>query len=177
MGDILKTKHTLKVSEIFYSIQGESKTTGAPSYFIRLTGCNMLCGLRKEYHGIQPSWRCDSHEVWRKGNTMSFGEIIEEMGGNEALQNLRDGVHLIITGGEPMLQQDDLSEFFYYLKESCGKSPFIEIETNGTIHPRSIRQHVTQWNLSPKLGNSGEKESLRINKTALLLYAGMNTQF
>ena len=174
---MLKIKDSLKVSEIFYSIQAEGKTSGMPSYFIRLTGCNMLCGLRKEYLGMKPSWKCDSHEVWRSGKAMPFEEIIREMGGNDAVENLKNGVHLIMTGGEPMLQQEGMVEFFKYLKKLGIKRPFIEIETNGTIHPLEIRSFVSQWNLSPKLVNSGEKEKLRIHKTALLIYAGMNTQF
>ena len=61
----------LIVSEYFYSIQGEGKTMGVPSVFIRLTACNLMCGGRgtekdfKLHNGA--TWRCDSIEVWRKG--------------------------------------------------------------------------------------------------------------
>ena len=60
--------------------------------------------------------------------------------------------HLVITGGEPLMQQDDLAELLVHLKPEF----YIEIETNGTILPNNaLSTLVDQWNVSPKTKNSG----------------------
>jgi organic radical activating enzyme len=73
--------------------------------------------------------------------------------------------NLVVTGGEPLLQQEALA---LLLAGQKGKGRRIEIETNGTITPeRNLDMAVEQWNVSPKLANSGEPESRRIVDTAL----------
>ena len=116
-----KTKFTLYVSELFYSIQGEGQTIGIPAVFLRLTGCNLNC-----------TW-CDSVEVWRKGNRIAFEDILNE----ELIDRLRDGAHLVITGGEPMLQAERVGNFIEWIAYTHGFMPIVEIETNGTIRPKS----------------------------------------
>ena len=65
------------------------------------------------------------------------------------------GAHIIITGGEPLLQQIALMEWIQLLDRSLK----IEIETNGTVLPtRELQERVYQWNVSPKLENSGENK-------------------
>jgi organic radical activating enzyme len=66
------------------------------------------------------------------------------------------GWHLVITGGEPLLQEEALEEFLQFL-EDLGILPYIEIETNCTIIPQNKKfiKRVTNWNVSPKLNNSG----------------------
>ena len=60
--------------------------------------------------------------------------------------------HLVITGGEPLMQQDDLVELLTFLKPKF----YVEIETNGTILPNNaLSTLVDQWNVSPKTSNSG----------------------
>lgn len=67
--------------------------------------------------------------------------------------------HLVVTGGEPMLQQDDLVPLLRRLKEERFTT---EIETNGTILPnQKILGPIDQWNVSPKISNSGNSVSLR----------------
>ena len=65
--------------------------------------------------------------------------------------------HLVITGGEPLMQQDDLVELVTFLKPEF----YVEVETNGTILPNNeLTTLVDQWNVSPKTKNSGNPEKL-----------------
>ena len=118
---------SIRVSETFYSIQGEGPTVGVPAVFIRLQGCNLNCGSRSG------SWVCDTVDVWKKGTQYSitdfFQDIMEKY--NHALL---DGEHLLMTGGEPLLQQAAMSEFI----NQFNQKPYIEVETNGTIAPNDI---------------------------------------
>lgn len=129
---------------------------GIPSIFLRLTGCNLLCK--------SDSWVCDTIEVWQKGIKTDFNKIFN--GGEVAL--LKSGVHLVITGGEPLLHQTKLVSFIKWFLEVHKFFLIIEIETNGTIIPNPyLRQIVDYWNCSPKLSNSGEPFKKRFKKDAI----------
>lgn len=157
--------NTLIVSETFYSIQGEGRTMGAPSVFLRLGGCNLLC----EGEG----WRCDTIEVWKKGKAVEFENILKE----EYITYLKNDAHLVITGGEPMLQSASLVDYFFWFYATFQFKPFIEIETNGTILPKQnalIMEFVSQWNCSPKLSTSGAGSyDKRVNEVALRWLSSM----
>jgi len=147
---------TLKVSERFYSIQGEGQTIGKRAVFLRLTACNLLCK--------SDNWVCDTIEVWKKGKNIPFDEILEDY-----VSLLARGAHLVITGGEPLLQQDKIWEYLMWFEEKYNFLPVIEIETNGTIIPKEpLLKLVNYWNCSPKLENSGVKKEKRINVDALI---------
>jgi len=151
----------INVSEYFHSIQGEGKTQGINAIFLRLQSCNLQCGGigttkdQKLHNGA--TWRCDTIEVWLKGEaieTSRLAEIFEQKGW---LSRLKTGTHLVITGGEPLLQQKPIIEFVKLLEEQYGAKPFLEIETNGTILPTKTMIKITDlFNCSPKLKNSGE---------------------
>ncbi len=123
----------LLVNEIFYSIQGEGPNVGKPAIFLRLGGCNLKC-----------KW-CDSKFTWHP----KYSE-------NQNLLNIKiiqqikkfPCNHLVITGGEPLLQQNGLKELLSELKNY-----YIEIETNGSI-PLKIWELIEHINCSPKLKNS-----------------------
>ena len=129
----------LKVNNIFPSIQGEGVNMGKPSVFLRLGGCNLRCGF------------CDTKYAFN-GEFVKHTDIINKI--------LEYGIkHLIITGGEPMLQQDELSSIIMLL-ENRGFT--FEVETNGTIEPNHVLEtHVNLWNVSPKLSNSLNSEESR----------------
>lgn len=138
----------MRISEQFLSFQGEGSTVGKLSFFIRLSGCNLRC-----------LW-CDSKYTW------------PDMDGEEkGVSSLRDEImirrckNVIITGGEPLLQQDEL----FTLISSLKKYKF-EIETNGTIMPNFVQVKNVFYNVSPKLKNSGNDEST-INNEALRFFA------
>lgn len=125
----------LLVAERFLSLQGEGRTTGVPSYFIRLANCNLNCGsspreiteVRKnpsaykagewkgETHSSgQASWTCDSIAVWVKGIETDFQQIIDDWKNEGIYEDICKGViHIIWTGGEPTLpkHQSSIVEF------------------------------------------------------------------
>lgn len=172
----------LAVAEAFYSMQGEAQTMGRPSIFIRLAGCNLMCGGKGTEKDGQlhngATWRCDTIEVWLKGKKKSHEELIQELDGRFGfLTRLKHGAHLIITGGEPLLQQDAIVSFLYYLSAQYGIEPFTEIETNGTIEPvYDLEYLVDLFNVSPKLSNSGEPIDKR-DTGALKAFSKLNAQY
>jgi organic radical activating enzyme len=148
----------LAVSEVFYSIQGEGQTMGIPAVFLRLGGCNLLCESE--------SWICDTIEVWRKSNATLFEDVLQE----DWIDKLRNGAHLVITGGEPMLHEKAIRAYISWFNDEYNFVPIIEMETNGTIEPcNALLALVRFWNVSPKLSTAGKqnKRELRINTEAL----------
>ena len=100
---------SLKVNEIFYSIQGESSFAGLPCVFIRLTGCNLRCSY------------CDTRYAYEEGREMEISEIIDRIASYRC--------HLVeVTGGEPLIQQETPSLIFSLLE----KGYKVLLETNGT---------------------------------------------
>ena len=120
----------MKISEIFYSIQGEGKLTGVPSLFIRTSGCNLRC-----------VW-CDTpYSSWQPiGETMTVAEIL-----NKA--KTQDAQHVVVTGGEPMMQPQ-LPELIAGLR-TMGRH--ITVETAGTLW-QDVPMDLAS--ISPKLSNS-----------------------
>src|SRR5258708_19142879 len=81
--------YTVKISEIFYSVQGEGMLAGVPSVFLRTSGCNLRC-----------TW-CDTpYASWKpEGEEMQLGTILADV-------RRRWSTHVVVTGGEPMIQDD-----------------------------------------------------------------------
>jgi 7-carboxy-7-deazaguanine synthase len=121
----------LPISETFVSIQGEGKLTGVPSWFCRLSGCNLRC-----------TW-CDTpYASWDPEKTLrSIDDLVDEAAGS--------GVkHAVLTGGEPMMF-DGLVALSQRLS-SAGMH--ITIETAGTLVLPGLSCHL--MSISPKLANS-----------------------
>lgn len=162
----------MRVAEHFYSIQGEGVSAGMPAVFLRLSGCNLLCGGQgtiedKKLHD-GATWRCDTIEVWMKGNKKSPEDLMHVFEQHDYLKHLAAGAHLIITGGEPLQQHEEVCEFILLLAKTLGDRPYVEIETNGTLMPTELLVAlVDQWNVSPKLANSGMPFERRIKKDVL----------
>lgn len=158
----------LKLAEHFYSLQGEGKSSGAPSVFLRLSMCNFNC-----------SW-CDTADVWKKGTWYDYDEMDALMRENNYYRRLSKGARLVVTGGDPLIQQDKLvgmfrrwSEFGQKVERMC-----IEVETQGHIQPsESFALLIRQWNVSPKLANSGMPYERRINMPVLKWHAEKNSFF
>lgn len=123
------------INEVFFSIQGEGKNAGAPAIFVRFGNCNLKC-----------TW-CDTKYTWHKdfidNKEVDLPEVFEE------IRKYPDYKHLVITGGEPMLQQNAISairaEFPDY---------YIEVETNGSQDVRCF-DDVNLFTVSYKTSNSG----------------------
>ena len=157
----------LKISEQFYSIQGEGKTMGVPALFVRLQACNILC---------KGDWICDTIEVWKTGNTIEVNEWL--VGLNKHINSFRAGAHLIFTGGEPLLQQKAIALAIRAFKAVYGFKPYVEIETNGTIMPsEELIEVVDLFNCSFKLSNSGVKYERRIKIDVLKKLNSCNSIF
>lgn len=144
----------LRLSEVFDSLQGEGVNMGKPCRFVRLALCNLHCHY------------CDTKYTWDFAKFDFDSEVHEATLANvvEQLSSAPSG-HIVITGGEPLLQQRALAKVL----ERVPRELFIEIETNGTRAPLpSLAERVDQWNVSPKLSSAGDPESLRIRPDALL---------
>ncbi len=143
--------------EIFHSIQGEGVYAGKPAVFIRLALCNLAC-----------AW-CDTRYTWDWGRYDQRKEVmtISLDGAEEAVR--RYGCRsLVVTGGEPLLQQRQLVPLLERLKVSAF---WIEVETNGTILPgEKLQTLVDHWSVSPKLENSGNPAPARENPEAYRLF-------
>jgi len=190
----------LKVSEIFYSAQGEGRFVGVPSIFLRTFGCNFTCGgfgmprgeesterndvkveLFNQYDGLPlVDTGCDSYASWDPRfkhlspmlQTEAVADRLTQLTpNNKWMQSNGNDVHLIITGGEPLL---GWQRAFPELLENDKMKDLINItfETNGTqkIHPE-FGEYMKAWSkargdsyhsditfsVSAKLSASGEK--------------------
>ena len=101
----------MKIAEIFRSLQGEGKNQGRPCLFIRLAGCNLKC-----------RW-CDTPESRAGGVDMSIDSVLERVW-------RINPAYVCITGGEPLLQSDELEQLLGSLSR---RGIIVDIETNGTI--------------------------------------------
>src|SRR3954469_26058549 len=120
----------MKVSELFYSIQGEGKLVGVPSVFVRASGCNLRC-----------TW-CDTpYASWEpEGQELSIAQIVDQVGQFGAR-------HVVLTGGEPLIMPEieDLSAALHE------RGHHITVETAATIF-KPVKLDLAS--LSPKLSNS-----------------------
>lgn len=141
----------LRIAEFFYdTIQGEGINIGQPAAFLRMQNCTLSC-----------VW-CDTKEVWRYGNPYTFDELFELIDQSNLISKLLTGQHLILTGGSPMLQQDNLYLFITSFMKRYGFKPYIEVENECTRMPNpSTISIIDCWNNSPKLISSGNPFELR----------------
>jgi len=156
--------------EIFHTLQGEGVSVGLPSVFIRSSLCNLHC-----------SW-CDTAYTWNwegskweheDGEKFSKSEYLEEVETSAVVEQVvgYGCLNVVLTGGEPLLQQLAWEEIITKLRAEDRGYRF-EVETNGTQLPNDfMAQEVNQWNVSAKLSNSGNAEQLRINERAMQFFA------
>lgn len=127
----------MRVTEIFYSIQGESSHAGRPCVFVRLTGCNLRC-----------RW-CDSEYTFTGGETMSLDEVLARVRAY--------GCNLVeITGGEPLAQ----AEAFQLIARLCDEGFEVLIETSGSIDIAPVDRRA-KIILDVKCPGSGEESRNR----------------
>jgi len=161
----------LMVSEVFNSFQGEGRNIGLPSTFLRLAYCNLAC-----------KW-CDSKYTW-DWQHFHPSEQVKRLSLYDVARMLEawDTPNVVITGGEPMLQQKNLVKLIDLLTQERSLSPVgnpwrhFEIETAGTIPPNErLESRIDLFTVSPKLINSGNPEHKRFNATALERFAMLAT--
>ncbi|MEO6696349.1 MAG: 7-carboxy-7-deazaguanine synthase QueE [Ignavibacteria bacterium] len=134
----------MKISELFYSIQGEGKRSGSPSFFIRTNFCNLRCRFSSGN-------LCDTaYTSWYPEDNKNLGDVeISFILGEYKKVNCAD---VVITGGEPTMYPEELSVLCSELKK-MNNNVFITIETNGTIINDFV-DHTDLISVSPKLGSS-----------------------
>lgn len=165
--------------EIFHTLQGEGRNAGAPSVFVRLSLCNLHCF----WCDTDYTWNWEgtpfAHEREKEPGYTKFrreDEIlempVEEVAGSVARWPAR---RVILTGGEPLLQADGLRALCRRLREQDPAYVF-EMETNGTREAGAeLESLVGQFNVSPKLANSRNPETLRKVGEVLQRFAALPT--
>jgi 7-carboxy-7-deazaguanine synthase len=123
---------TLRVTEIFYSLQGETSRMGLPTAFVRLTGCPLRCGY------------CDTEYAFHGGESMSLAAILGEVAQFDAR-------YVTVTGGEPLAQKNCLA----LLSELCDRGYSVSLETSGALDVSPVDSRVSKI-LDIKTPGSGE---------------------
>ena len=111
---------SLRIFEIFHSLQGESSRIGLPTVFVRLTGCPLRCGY------------CDTEYAFTGGATQTFEEILAKVASYEAQ-------YVCVTGGEPLAQKG----CHQLLEMLCDADYQVSIETSGAIDIGKIDERVS----------------------------------
>ena len=150
--------------EIFHSIQGEGPSVGTPSVFLRLATCNLSCS----WCDTKYTWDWQHYEYGREGIELSHEQVERRISSYPCS-------HLVITGGEPLLQQQGLLPLVQSLD---GRGFSFEVETNGTVAPDpEMELLIDQWNVSPKLSNSGIELRRREVPEALRSFARLQNAY
>lgn len=110
---------TLRINEIFYSIQGESSRIGMPTVFVRLTGCPMRCTY------------CDTAYAFHEGQQQEIEEIIQEI-------KKFDTNYVTVTGGEPLAQKNCID----LMNQLCELGYQISLETGGALDIKDVHAKV-----------------------------------
>jgi 7-carboxy-7-deazaguanine synthase len=125
---------TLRVTEIFHSLQGESSRAGLPTVFVRLTGCPLRC-----------AW-CDTDYAFSGGETMTLGEVLVEVARHGSRQ-------VCVTGGEPLAQKACLP----LLAALCDAGYSVSLETSGALDIAQVDARVSRI-MDLKAPASGEAD-------------------
>jgi len=111
----------LRITEIFYSLQGESRTVGCPTVFVRLTGCPLRCGY------------CDTAYAFSGGEMQSIDQILSDVASY--------GAHYVtVTGGEPLAQPGAIA----LLSLLCDAGYEVSLETSGTLDVSEVDSRVVK---------------------------------
>lgn len=112
---------TLRITEIFHSLQGETRTVGLPTVFVRLTGCPLRC----QY--------CDTAYAFSGGELMTLGQILEQVAGYRPR-------YVCVTGGEPLAQPNCIP----LLKALCDAGYQVSLETSGALDIAPVDVRVSR---------------------------------
>jgi organic radical activating enzyme len=147
----------LAISEQFSSVQGEGVSAGEPCLFLRLAHCNLRC----RWCDTKYSWDFEQYRFEDEVRVEPTQAVAERITAEAPRR-------LVVTGGEPLIQSSELEALFALLAPEL----VLEVETNGTLAPSArLLERVDQWNVSPKLENSGDPREKRLRPEALALLA------
>lgn len=141
---------TLKINEIFHSIQGESSLVGHPSTFVRTSGCHLRCTY------------CDTTYAYHEGSMMSLESILAKVRENGAK-------HVCVTGGEPLLQKN----VYPLMSQLCDEGFIVSLETSGDLDCSKVDPRVLKV-IDVKTPDSGAPGKFHLNNLKL---AGPKTEF
>jgi organic radical activating enzyme len=146
---------TLVVSEVFGPTwQGEGPSLGRRAGFVRLGRCNLAC----TFCDTPYTWRWSDHDPEVELTTRTVDGVVAELTGMDV------GL-VVVTGGEPLLQQSHLPALLRPLRAG---GVDVEVETAGTLAPTAeLVELVTRFNVSPKLANSGNPLDRRLRPDVL----------
>ncbi|AOS95653.1 7-carboxy-7-deazaguanine synthase [Microbulbifer aggregans] len=138
------TAESLRISEIFYSLQGEARDSGLPTVFVRLTGCPLRCTY------------CDSEYAFYGGERMTLAAILDKVRSYPAR-------YVCVTGGEPLAQPNCLP----LLVALCDAGYRVSLETSGAMPVEAVDPRVSRV-VDLKTPASGEQHRNRLENIAAL---------
>ncbi|WP_444891295.1 7-carboxy-7-deazaguanine synthase QueE [Microbulbifer sp. DLAB2-AA] len=138
------SKESLRISEIFYSLQGEARESGLPTVFVRLTGCPLRCTY------------CDSEYAFYGGERMTLEQILLQVQSHPAR-------HVCVTGGEPLAQPNCL----HLLEALCDAGYSVSLETSGAMPVDQVDPRVSRV-VDLKTPASGEQHRNRMENMQVL---------
>ncbi len=144
------SKLSLKINEIFHSIQGESSLVGYPTTFIRTSGCHLRCTY------------CDTTYAYHEGEMKDLGSIVETVKSNKAS-------HVCVTGGEPLLQKN----VYPLMTTLCDLGYTVSLETSGDLDCSNVDSRVLKI-IDIKTPDSGAPDKFCMKNLEL---AGPQTEF
>jgi len=124
----------LRITEIFFSLQGETSRVGLPTVFVRLTGCPLRCGY------------CDTAYAFHGGQSMAIEAIVEQVAAHGAR-------YVTVTGGEPLAQRGCLD----LMTALCDRGWSVSLETSGAMDVSGVDSRVSKI-IDIKTPGSGEVE-------------------
>jgi 7-carboxy-7-deazaguanine synthase len=124
--------HSLRITEIFHSLQGETTTVGLPTVFVRLTGCPLRCGY------------CDTAYAFEGGEKMAIQDILDTVADYKT-------DYITVTGGEPLAQPQCIE----LLKQLCNLGYRVSLETSGAMPVKEVDPRVIKI-VDLKTPGSGE---------------------
>ncbi len=125
---------TLQITEIFYSLQGESNTVGMPTVFVRLTGCPLRCGY------------CDTEYAFTEGEQLALSEVMQRVAEHGCNR-------VTVTGGEPLAQK----QCHELMQMLCDAGYQVSLETSGAVDISEVDSRVVKV-MDIKTPGSGEME-------------------
>ncbi len=138
------SKESLRISEIFYSLQGEARECGLPTVFVRLTGCPLRCTY------------CDSEYAFYGGERMTLEQILQQVQSYPAR-------YVCVTGGEPLAQPNCLP----LLEALCDAGYSVSLETSGAMPVENVDPRVSRV-VDLKTPASGEQHRNRMENMQVL---------
>jgi 7-carboxy-7-deazaguanine synthase len=141
---LVPTDATLRITEIFYSLQGETRRVGLPTVFVRLTGCPLRCTY------------CDTAYAFTGGESMAIARVLEQVAAHSPR-------YVTVTGGEPLAQKNCTQ----LLLALCDAGYEVSLETGGALDISEVDARVMRV-VDIKTPGSGELSKNRWENLALL---------